>query len=206
MEKISYLTKLVVLAGGKSSRFGSNKALAPWGEKTFIEVIVEKLKNVTQDLAISVRDPSDYQNLQIEKVEDLIPGIGPIGALYSCIKKYKRNYQRIMMIACDMPLINVEIIKYMLNLKTLAPIVIPEIDSKKEPLHAIYHCSLEPLLEHLIKEEDFKLNSLISMVPIRKVKEEELKQFCNPNISFTNINTQKDFEKIPKKFLKNNSL
>ena len=201
MKKISHRTKLVILAGGKSSRFGSNKALAPWGEKTFLEVIVEKLKNITRDLAISVKNSSDYQMLSVEKVEDIIPDIGPIGALHACMNRYKKGYQRIMMIACDMPLINTGIIEYMLNLETLAPIVIPSIDSKHEPLHAIYHCSLDILVKHLIKKKDFKLNSLVSMVPVRKVREKELKEVADPHVSFANINTQDDLKKIQEKFL-----
>ena len=186
------MTRIVILAGGKSSRFGSNKALAPWKGSTIIETILEKVSKVTNDVAISVGASDPYPEINIKKIFDRHPGLGALGALHACLMD--QSHDRVMLIACDMPLIEPTFVKFMTDIETWAPAIVPYANGKYEPLHAIYHRSLLPIVEYLIGAKRLKMTDLLEMIPVRPVKEDETGRLFCFNRIFVNINTKAQYE------------
>ena len=73
----------VILAGGKSSRFGSNKALAEFKGIRLIERVTDILGKIFTKLIIITNSPVEYSYLNIPLYQDLIEGLGPIGGIYT---------------------------------------------------------------------------------------------------------------------------
>ena len=72
----------IVLAGGKSSRFGRNKALCEFGESYFLKHLSDLLSHYSKEVLISGHYP-EYEKINIPIVKDEHPEIGPIGGIYS---------------------------------------------------------------------------------------------------------------------------
>ena len=75
----------VILAGGQSRRMGENKAFLTLREKTFLARISEQLSEV-QEVLLSVDSASKYAEESFAAIEDLHPGCGPIGGIYSALR------------------------------------------------------------------------------------------------------------------------
>ncbi len=186
---------IVILAGGKSSRFGSNKALAPWGQQgSILENIVQVAKSACPRVALSVRSPGDYPSIKMTKFPDIVQGKGPLGGLYSAIQGVDTSW--IMILACDMPLVQSGFIKYMLEIKTWAPVIVPAVKGRFEPLHAVYHRSLLPLVENLLKRDRLCMRALFDMVPVYAVKEQEMVRAAGSLVCLSNINTMVEFKRL----------
>ncbi len=205
MQKISNLkdnndVTVVLMAGGQSRRFGSNKALTLWEDKPLIEHILKKIEGVTSKVVLSVAKSGDYEWLKVEKIADIIPGIGPMGGLLSCFEKLQSQY--LMLVACDMPLLNQTLLKFMLHYKCKEPILIPKAGKRMHPLHARYNKDLLPILKRLISEKRYKMAELFKEVPIKTITQKDVPSI-NLELCLSNINTPHDFETIRKSVNKN---
>ncbi len=185
---------VVVMAGGESSRFGTNKALVKWKGKTLIEDIIQKALTVTNNVVLSVKNPSDYKWLDLPRIPDEKRGIGPMGGLYSALKAL--SSQKVLIVACDMPLLDPRLIKFMIDFKAFEPVVIPKASGRLHPLHARYHKSLLPVIEELIEKSAYKMSALLKKVPVRKIDHKDVGKEIDLEACLSNVNTVEDFEKI----------
>ncbi|QQR81304.1 MAG: molybdenum cofactor biosynthesis protein MoaE [Deltaproteobacteria bacterium] len=101
----------VILAGGKSSRFGTNKALVPWKQHTFIEEVLHTMQSVFDRVVIVTNTPEVYQHLGVEMLKDAIPHQGPLGGIEVALRECGSSF----VVACDMPLVTSEEIKSILS-------------------------------------------------------------------------------------------
>ena len=101
----------VVLAGGKSSRFGSNKALSKYGDETFLKHITALLQPYAKEVVISGSYP-EYESFGAAVLEDKISETGPLGGIYTALLYSSTPW--ILVLTCDMPFITNEIIMHML--------------------------------------------------------------------------------------------
>ncbi len=189
----------LVMAGGQSSRMGTNKALlqAHPGGSTLIEIVVEKVRQAgAQEVLIvaNVREPYEFLGLPI--VEDAVAGAGPLGGIMGGL--HASNYEQNLVVACDMPNINPLVIQHMAALTGECDAVVPRwIDSSGavhvEPLHAIYARAAQPKLEACIADGVFALHGCLQGLHVRYVEEEELSHFGNAADMFQNINRPDDW-------------
>ena len=165
-----------ILAGGKSSRFGADKALAPWFDGNIMDAIISALKPLSGDLIIVANRSEPYKYLGIPITKDEIMDSGPMAGLLSCLRHAKGD--RVFVAACDMPLLKSELIDWMWNINTWAPVIIPKTPEGLEPLHAIYHRSLTPLIENSIRHNRLGLQGFINDLPRYEVQPEDIARFC----------------------------
>src|SRR5262245_31299695 len=90
----------VILAGGKSSRMGQNKALLLIEGKTLIERIRELLSKIFSQVVVSTASQNAYPRLELPEVVDRYPETGPLGAITSVLES---GLSPIFCVACDMP-------------------------------------------------------------------------------------------------------
>src|SRR5258705_12858022 len=76
----------VVLAGGKSTRMGRNKALLPYQGKRLIDAPIEKLQSFFSTVILSVINSTDFSEYPLQKIEDRYMEIGPIGGITSVLQ------------------------------------------------------------------------------------------------------------------------
>lgn len=100
-----------------------------------------------------------------------------------------------IVVAGDMPFLNVELLRYMLGIAPYHDIVVPRVGSMKEPLHAVYsrRC-LEPI-DRMFNSGDFQVSHLLELPRVRFVESAEIERFDPAHLSFFNINTQADLDR-----------
>lgn len=176
-----------ILAGGKSLRFGSNKAIAPWKSGTVISDIVGKARLVSDEVCIIANDPRPYAGLKTSVFPDVISGAGPLAGIQSALLNAGAN--RVFVLGCDMPLLRQDVMDWMWSIETWAPAVIPLSPKGLEPLHAIYHKSLLPVIDILLRQGRFAIRSLLGLIPCRLVEPSLLMNFSSDLSFLENANT-----------------
>lgn len=186
----------IVLAGGKSSRFGSNKALQPIQNECLIQKVIEQLDGLFEGILVVTNRPESYAFLRCSLVKDRIEGLGPLGGIYTALRQIYPC--KAFVFPCDMPLLNRDLIRYMLEVSRDGyDILVPQVgEGLYEPLHAIYGPKCIPAIEELIAQNRLRIFYLYSRVRVRYVKPEEIRSY-DPELScFLNINTREELNRF----------
>ncbi|MGR3303891.1 MAG: molybdenum cofactor guanylyltransferase [Candidatus Scalindua sp.] len=184
----------VILAGGKSSRMGSNKAFLKLKGKTFIERQIELLREMFDEIFISANTPSEYEYLNLPVFKDIYPEKGPLGGIYTSLVNSSSFYT--FMLACDMPFVESGLIKYLKELTKEYDVVVPKSERGLEPLHAFYS---KNCIDPIKRELDSNNLRIISFFPHVKVKIVELESLTSPDSfknSIKNLNTRNEYEVV----------
>ncbi len=184
----------VILAGGRSSRMGSNKALLPYRGGRFIEAIHRQLAELFDEVLLVTNTPEQYAFLPCRKVPDLFPGLGALAGLHAGL--HHAATPHIFAVACDMPYLNDTLIRRLSQLRSEADVIIPEGENGAEPLHALYgKACLFPMADALAADE----RRIISFFPRVRVKRFAREQVAliDPDFDcFRNINTPDDYYRL----------
>lgn len=189
-DKIDGIT-CVILAGGNSSRMGSNKALLPYQGGRFIEAIHRRMTAIFREILLVTNTPELFDFLPCRKVQDLIPGMGALSGIHSGLHHSATPF--IFAVACDMPYVNPVLIRHLASLSEGSDVVVPETGKGLEPLHAIYGKNALPPMEEALHSGKGRIVSFFDKVRIRKVAREEVSRFDPDFESFRNINTPEDY-------------
>ena len=157
----------VILSGGKNSRMGyETKAFLKLNDRKFIDLIIESLKDY-DDIIVSCNKLEDYKYLkQVTFIEDEIKDIGPMGGIYSCLKKC--NYNKCLFVAADMPFIN------------------------KNVIDTLSYCEFN---EVFIKSNNyFKIRNLLKLINVKYIEINDNKAFINVNTKEEYENIKKEEE------------
>ena len=184
----------VILAGGSSKRYGRNKAFLKIGSVRLIDSILQEMKSIFTRVILITNEKIKYEYLEIPMFEDLVKGFGPLGGIYTGLMSIPD--QAGFFVACDMPRINRQLVRYMVDIKGNHRAVVPSVADNIEPLHAIYFRSCLKPIRHLIDSKRCQVRLFYDSIPVRYVKEDEIRKFCCPSKAFLNINTPDEFAKI----------
>lgn len=176
----------VVLAGGRSSRYGANKALVKVAGTPLIERTLEVMKSVFQRVVLITNTPKPYAHLALPMYGDLVKGLGPVGGIFTALSLIQEEAG--FFVACDMPSLNPALIRYMVTLQDDADVVVPRIDGKIEALHALYTRRCLPEIQKLIRSGVFQVFRFFPRVTVRYVHKAEVQRFDPQLASFYNIN------------------
>jgi molybdopterin-guanine dinucleotide biosynthesis protein A len=176
----------IVLAGGKSNRYGRNKALVEMNGIRLIERVIGVMELLFEHLLIVTNTPQDYAYLKLPMVEDLIKGLGPLGGIFTGLQTISDEAG--FFVACDMPFLNGELIHHMADVMEDFDAVVPKVDWKIETLHAIYTKSCIPAIKELIDNRDYQIFNFFQKVRIRYLSKDEIRGFDPELRCFFNIN------------------
>lgn len=180
----------VILAGGQSSRMGSNKALLPYRGGRFIEAIYRQLSELFPEVILVTNTPEQYAFLSCSKVPDLL-GKGALAGLHSGL--YHAANHHIFAVACDMPYLNNALIRRISLLRDNADVVIPEGEAGLEPLHALYAKKCLPFMEESLQADKRRVVSFFPQVRVHQLNRETVGNVDPGFNSFRNINTPDDY-------------
>ncbi len=185
-----------ITAGGQSRRFGTNKALATFVTETVLEAVIRAAGGISERLFIicSPGETALYEGFGLPVFRDLFPGKGPLGGLQTAL--YHARSRRLFYLACDMPLVNPEFMKWMAGIRTRALAVVPEGPRGMEPLHAIYDKALLPLVERRLGESRLSMKALVEGVPHHVVPRERVAGFCPGLMCLRSANTPEELEEL----------
>jgi len=183
---------LVVQAGGESSRMGEDKGLILFQGVPLIKYILDQVKDLGSEKLIITNNQEAYERFQLPVFEDVIPGLGALSGLYSAI--YHSNFDYSLVLACDMPFINLGLLDFMLSFAPEYDAVIPRLKSKEyaEPFRAIYSKScLEPIRRNL-EEGNQRVSKFLEEINVRFISSEEIRTHDPELRTFINLNTRED--------------
>jgi len=190
----------IILAGGRSQRMGTNKALLPLpgqSSETFLVHIISTLAPLCAEMLIVARDQTQFAHVALpgtRLVFDEKPGGGPLMGLYSGLKAIHPSSTHALLVAVDMPFIQPTLISYLLAQPHNDALLIPLVDQVPQVLLAVYPRVTLPHIEARLREGRRDLRSLLTVCPVRYIEEAQLRT-VDPHLrSFVNINTPEEFD------------
>ncbi|MBU0733845.1 MAG: molybdenum cofactor guanylyltransferase [Proteobacteria bacterium] len=184
----------VVLAGGRSIRYGKNKALVKVRGVPLIERVLDVMGSVFHRVIIITNMPNQYSYLKLPMYEDIIKGLGPLGGVFTGLKVIPDDAG--FFVACDMPFLNRDLIRYIIEVRADADAVVPRIAGKMEALHAVYAKRCQEKIEDLINSRTYQIIRFFSQVSVRFVDEDEVRLFDPDFKSFLNINRPDELKRF----------
>lgn len=182
----------IVLAGGKSTRMGTNKALLSLGQETMIGRVVGLLRTLFPEIIIVTNEPELYQDLQVKLVQDVFPAQGPLSGIHAGL--LASSYWYNFVVACDMPFLNPELIIFMVKEAQGFDGAVPRLRGFYQPLHAVYSRSCIRPIEVCLKKRFTQVIAFYPAVRLRLLEAEVLKRFGDLDTIFFNINTPADLD------------
>jgi len=184
----------ILLAGGMSQRMGKEKGIIRVGPKYLYQYALQVLENLCDEVLISTcKEGLFFENHP--KVCDEIPGIGPMGGIYSCLKQSSNNVN--VVLSYDMPLASEALLTYLIGESQAYDIVLPALHKNMpEPLCGIYRKETVRIFEQLISQQKFAVHQAIRQGNSKIIQINDKMSFWNPDI-FLNVNKMEDLEKLP---------
>ena len=187
----------IILAGGKSSRFGEDKSTAKLGNKTLLDHTVNKIENEFNEiLVISNNKEFNFKNNKIHVVEDCIEGqLGPLVGILTAmkwVKKNNKNYKWIASFPCDTPFFDMKFISELkIKIKeTSKKLIFLNSDKKRHNIFGLWSIDLIETLEEDIKNGLRKVEIWADKIGYENINI-NTKEFD----MFLNINTKEDLKK-----------
>jgi len=179
-----------VLAGGKSSRMGTNKAFLEFGGETLLARALSTLKSVCDNVVI-VADPATFA-ASGPVIADLFPGCGPLGGIHAALQHSSAELN--LMLAVDMPFVSPELLRFLLVIaeNSDAVVTLPRTDKGFQPLCAVYRRKFLETAETNLQAGKYKIDIAFSSIPLRIIEEPELSTAGFSEKNFFNINTPED--------------
>ena len=188
--KIPWVTG-VILAGGASSRMGSNKALLPHKGGRFIESIYRELSEIFAEVILVTNTPEQYAFLPCRKVPDLFVGMGALAGIHAGLAQ--SSNPAAFTVGCDMPHLDPWLIRHIANRGLGCDLVLPRSEFGYEPLHALYREGCLPVMEQCLKNGQRRIVSILPHLRVREIAAAEIARFDPDFDSFSNINTPQEY-------------
>ena len=184
-----------LIAGGKSRRMGKDKRFLKLGGISLIDRSLQILEGLFQDIIVVLAEPMPGLSSGRHRVTyDVIKDCGSLGGLYTALMEAASP--RIFAVACDMPFLNADVIRYLVDLDPDADIVGARLRTGLQPMHALYSKRCVPILERMARSGDLKIQRLFEdpQLRIRLVGESDLTGLDPDLRSFHNINTPAEYD------------
>lgn len=203
-----------VLAGGKSTRMGRDKAAISLDGRTLLEHALGTLRQVCNDVRI-LGSPHLYGSCGAEVVEDIFPGCGPLGGIHAALSHTRTRFN--LIIAVDTPFLSVEFLRFMMDhaVASAAVVTTPEIAGYRQPLCSVYSRNFLPIAEKALRSEpshkeasaregksaDYKIVPLFPADGTCVISEAEIRKFAFTTEMFDNLNTPDDLKRAQRRGL-----
>ncbi len=184
----------IILAGGKSTRMGVNKAFLKIGGCTIIEEIFSKFKNIFSRVIIIANEIERFNFLGAQITPDIIPSKGPLGGIYTGLIKSSSFHNFVT--ACDMPFLDQDVVEHVLEQSNGYDVVVPEYKGRLEPLRAVYSKNCIIPIENQLRQNNLKITDFFQYVKTKVITDQVIARFDPEGACFVNINTAEDYERF----------
>ncbi len=185
----------VVLAGGRSTRLGQDKALLRLtGGQTMLEATIERLRSLVDEVIVVADDARRFGALPAAVVPDAYPGAGALGGIYSGL--VAAQHEHVLAVACDMPFLSLSLLGHLLAVPRDYDVLLPRLaGGLVEPLHAVYARACREPMRRQLAAGRLRVVSVFDLVRVRHVDEPELRRFDPDLRSFFNVNTPEELRR-----------
>jgi molybdenum cofactor guanylyltransferase len=192
-----------VLAGGRSTRFGRDKALVKVGGSPMLERMMELLESVASPVNV-VAAPNKYDSSGMRIVKDRWPGQGPLGGILTALHYTKATSECAwnLIVACDTPFLTHEWLAFLSERARVskAQVVIPRSANGLEPLCACWRTDGTPPLQEQFDIGVRKVTEAVKPLKLEVLDEKDWNRFDIAERLFWNMNTQADYEEAQRMF------
>ena len=187
----------IVLAGGKSRRLGRNKAIEPIGGKPLIWRVIGLLSCITDQTVVVVNEKEAVSVLPMPDATkvalDIYPNSGALGGIFTGLSVAESKWS--VVVACDMPFLSLTLIEHMLTLTDGYDVVVPVLQDRLEPIHALYSKACLPHMERQLQSRRLKIVDFFADVKVNYLTQEEVEKKDPQHLSFFNVNTREDLDR-----------
>lgn len=183
----------IVLAGGQSRRMGRNKAWLEFRGRPLIEHVLDILAVLCDDLVIVADQTQDYSHLA-RTVPDVFKRRGALAGIHAGLLAMANDLA--IVVGCDMPFLNVRVLRYMIDLACDYDVVVPCIDGYYEPLHAIYRQSCAAPIAQFLTGGPRRIIEFYDQVRVRPVSQDEISRFDPALQTLVNVNTPQEWQQV----------
>ena len=168
----------IILAGGKSSRMGSDKGFVMYKNKAFIQHIIEAIQPLVDEIII-VSDNPDYDVFKQKRVSDLIENAGPLAGVYTGLVESENENN--LVVSCDVPLINSETLSLLIDgIDEETDIVQLESQGKTMPLIAMYKKQCATTFYTLLTKGERRLRVALNQLKVKTIILDKIKKSLQP--------------------------
>lgn len=175
------------MAGGKSSRMGTDKGLLLFRGIALIERVIAQLRPLFNKIVIVSNNP-EYGRFGLEVIEDMIRDKGPAGGIHAALTNTTSD--KVFIVSCDMPFITSAAVEHIIRHQINSQITIPSYKGTSQPLFGLYSKDCVSQWEQLIKQKIIKLQEMVNHFDLLKMDTDHEHEFND--ILFTNINDKND--------------
>jgi molybdenum cofactor guanylyltransferase len=188
-----------VLAGGGSTRFGRDKALAEIGGKAMLARMCELIADVVSPDVRIIGPASKYGQFGMPCAEDRWPGEGPLGGIVTALLEASRSAKRPvwnLVVSCDMPFLARPWLRYLTEhaAESAADVIVPRSSSGLEPLCAYWRTSCAGQLQRIFEQGVRKISDATKQLHVEVLDEKHWERFDSAGRLFWNMNTLADYE------------
>ncbi len=199
MEPISAL----ILAGGRSSRMGRDKAWLDVNGMPLVEHVARQLLPLADEIVFSANDPAAFSavigRLPVpgRVAVDVYPGAGPLAGLHAGLQAARNDL--VLAVATDMPFVSPELVRAMMSWGGSADAIIARLptgdsgEMSPEPLHALYRKACLPAVEAALAAGRRRAVAFLDAVRVCYVDADRIKEIDAELLSFRNVNTAEDW-------------
>jgi molybdopterin-guanine dinucleotide biosynthesis protein A len=180
-----------ILAGGKSSRMGSDKAFVELDGRTLLARALDITRSVTPNVCI-VGDPAKFSTFAAT-VEDIFPNCGPLAGIHAALHSSQTDLNLIL--AVDLPFVSSALLQFLIaraKSSTHSTVTVPRTTEGWQPLCALYRHPFAELADESLRDGSYKIDKLFSASSTQTVTEQELETAGLSPKMFRNLNTPQD--------------
>jgi molybdopterin-guanine dinucleotide biosynthesis protein A len=176
-----------ILAGGKNSRMGKDKAFLSVNGKSFIEHTIDELKGFGNVL-ISSNDEEKFKKFGLPVVKDIYPDCGPMSGLHAVLKA--NGDDLVLTVPCDLPFFTSEFADKLVSSIGKYDAVIPETDDGYHPLCAVYTKNCLPVFEEALNKGLYSVSRSLKNLNVKYLQITDTEEIKN----LLNINTPEEYD------------
>jgi molybdopterin-guanine dinucleotide biosynthesis protein A len=181
----------VIMAGGRSSRMGTDKGLVHFKGKEMVRWPIEILEQFFKNVFIVANNPG-YAKFGLPIYEDLLKDKGPLAGIYTALKLSATPWNFI--VACDMPFVNSFVIQRLVDSCNSHDAVVPYYNDRPEPMCACYNKTCIPYIEKQLAAGNNKLQDFLQEIRVHAI--DFTSEYLPGHHPFLNLNTMDELNKI----------
>lgn len=189
-----------VIAGGRSTRYGSPKALAEVAGVRIVDRVIAALRDAVDDIVLIANDDVLASQVPLPVRSDVIADLGALGGIHAALHwARERELRGIIAVACDMPFLSAPLVRHLVACATDGQgvdVVAPESDGPRglEPLCAWYGAGCLDAIERAVGRGDRRMIGFHDDVRVATLGLDVVRAFGDPAVMFMNVNTPEDRE------------
>ena len=183
---------IAILAGGRSKRMGSDKALLTIKGIPLLQRVINAAHTLADARIIISNSPTTHSPFLWPLFPDRFPDAGPLGGLATAL--HHATTSHLLLLACDMPNLTPPLLKYLVDQPRASyEVIIPEDEKRLQPLCAVYSRSVLPLAEDAIKQGQLSMQKFVGRIDARVINREKWATHSGTHDPLANFNTPEEY-------------